>query len=613
MGLLPSAPKVEVFAPTTLFAGRPVSVQVVVTAKDETKIDFIDVRITGKQGWAIGSGDSRVAENAEYPRLIARLATEGVLPAGVSNFSTTFTLPVDMPPTHEMDPAHARLELYVHVSIPWWLDGRSKFLLPVRTPPPAQVVRTPYAVRSSGAADGPRLEVSLASTRLIVGETLVGSCAVFHMDEKKSREVEIELASTIQLHRRGRTRERAGDTYGFKIQMPPNSAGTSVPFQFAVPAAVVPTFATHTHNVSWRLTASCGSFFGGKVHTHLPLEIVDASAAQTTQRLAVAPRLADKRVTAIFERFAEHRGWHRSTGEDDGLEGNPLFERDDGDSVLQIGYAYRGEEGTFLVGQVLHPALGLALAISPSSALRHVFFKDIEIDIDAWDRAHHVAAREALQAIPFLKAAVPSVVTALRALGTLVRWSDDRIVFERRVVDVEEHDLAAIEASLHLVATAIAAAEGTIPPPPDIVVDVPAWKQLAARWRGKLTVGDLSIEGTLDTTPVELGVVWPVDGRPLCVRAHVGDPAAASGETRAIAMSLARPASDALRTTGAERLVELLVGWPNEIVDLVVSDGVVSASLELTDGVADAARARELVESLRSVLAALDPAAGPYR
>lgn len=77
-------------------------------------------------------------------------------------------------------------------------------------------------------------------------------------------------------------------------------------------------------------------------------------------------------------------------------------------------------------------------------------------------------------------------------------------------------------------------------------------------------------------------------------------------------LRLARPARDILATGAPARLVELVTGWPEDIVDL----GVVSSSLLLPGGaspVVDAERVRDLVGRLRVVFGALLPVATLYR
>ena len=607
MGLFPSAPKVNVYAPGTVFVGTQCRAELELVADDDTRIDFVDARVTGHQGWSVGSGKSRVTVRMTFPEIKARMMEAGVLPAGMTKLTLQFTLPQGTPPSHAIDPAWAHLELRVHVSIPWWPDGRYRFVLPVRVPPALPVIRTPVAIHSKAtAADKPRIEISLASSRLVAGETAVGSCAIFHMDDRKPRDVELSFVPVLTLHGRGRVRERRGSPFGVTLTLPAGSAGTSVPFQVALPPTMVPTFETVSHRLTWWLVASSGSFFGGKVDVALPLELVDASAASLTQKLVAAPRLADERVANLFSRFAADGEW-RTDAEDLAIE------RTTGDTELRIAYAYRGQDGTFLVTRIAGPSLGLGLAVTPSSSLRHVFFEDIEVDIASWDRAHLVHARSAAQTIPPLRAVVPTLLESA-GLGKLVRWTDDEIAFERKVLNVELGDLTATSALLARVATALDGARGLVAPPDDLAIDVDAWRELARWLHGRLALGDLSIEdGVLDNARVELGLVFDVDGKPAGVRASVGTPEAASAAARAVTLGLARPASDALAEVSAEAIVDRLTRWPADFTDLHVADGVATATWTLGAAGAEARRVRELVEALRALLATLDPGAGPYR
>ena len=116
--------------------------------------------------------------------------------------------------------------------------------------------------------------------------------------------------------------------------------------------------------------------------------------------------------------------------------------------------------------------------------------------------------------------------------------------------------------------------------------------------------------------PVALGLVFDADNdhRPVALYAAAGEPEQASAAARAIKLVLANPAADALGSTQlGEAVVEQLTRWPREVVDLHVEDGAASARLQLDAGSVEAARAKQLVQGLVAVLAALDPGAGPYR
>ena len=603
-------PEVTISAPDPLFVGREISIEVNVTTTKETKIEYIEARLDGAQGWAVGSGKSRVSRGLMYPKLRQELMGPGVLPAATTTrFVARFILPNGTPPTHEVGQAWSRMRFFVHVSIPWALDGRYKYDFAVRIPPP-KVERRPVAMRSTDAPNKPRIELGLASTELIVGEELVGTCAVFHLDDEKPRDVALALVPELVLIGRGRNRERRGEEIAATMTIPAGSAGTSVPFRLKLPASMTPAFDCETHTLRWWLVARTGSFFGGRVDLSIPLDLVDRSAAATTPRLEAAPRLGDERIAKLFAQFAGKNKWRGGEPEPDDF----AIEKDLGEAHVRIAYAYRGEAGTFLVASVHTHSLGLGLSVAPASPLRHMFFKDVEVDIAAWDRAHHVKARYPAQAIPYLKAVVP-VLMESPALGPMVRWGDSELVFERQVASVEETEVAVMAARLELIALTFASKQGEITAPPSVAVDVPAWRSLAEWLGGTLALGDLGIHGKLEGALVDLGLGW-IGERPASVNVAIGDPADASEDIKKIVIRLPRPASDVLAANAAERLVELITRWPEDVVNLEVENGVVSAALLLPAGeppVADAARVRELVGNLRAVLGALLPDATPYR
>jgi hypothetical protein len=556
--MFPKAPNVEVYAPTSLVVGQDVGVEIVVTAEEPVKVEYIDAHITGHQGWRVGSGKNAVTMRHEYPTLTARLRGEGQLATGTSRYQTHFRLPADMPPSHAMAPAWAYLELFVRVAIPWWPDGKYKFTLPVRSSAPPSIAREPYAIRSTPSATEPRLEVSLASTQLIAGESVVGSVAVFHVDDRKPRELELSLVPSFKLYRGRSIRERRGNTLGVTVEIPAGGAGTSVPFRFRLPSDITPTFTTLTHDLRWWLVAKTGSFFRGKLELAVPLHIYDAAAAEKSERLTVAPRLSDERITAAFAAFAAQHGWQQTADPDDPEQ--LVYEREAGDSTLLLGYSYRGEAGSFLVARVAHPPLGLGLDVTPSSRLREMFTSDIEIDLDDWDRAHHVFARSPIQTQPYLRATASAVMQARSVLGLMRNWNDHELVFERQVAAIEPADLVRAATVLDALAPALRA---PIDPPAELAVDIGAWKQLAKRLDGQLSPGDLMIEGTFEHRPVTIALEF--DGeRPTHVYVRMGD------------------------------------------AEAPVSEGFELGRLDVT-------RIDELLRKLRAQLAEREPNLGPYR
>ncbi len=595
------------------FGGVAARVGLELVADKETKVDFVDVRVRSHQGWSVGNGKSRISHRTVQDITHQRFRSVQSLPVGTTRLELELVVPWGVPPSHDVAPAYAFVELAVRVSVPWWLDPRERFRIPVRHRAGGPVVSAPAVWRSrTGRGDEARIELGLATGQIAAGDTLVGSIAVFHMDDAKPREVTLSLVPMLRLQGRGRVRAATGTTYGFALQLPPHSAGTSVPFMFHVPAALPPSFESATHACSYQLVARTGSFFGGRVEVAAPLQLVDAIASDGTSRLALPPGLTDERVAGAFTTFAQRTGWHAI---DDAHAAGITIGRREGDAELQLTYAHRGEAGTFLLARVAYPSLGLGLDVTPSSVLRHVFFKDLEVGIPAWDRAHAVQARDEAQALPVLRAVVP----ALRdqgVLGTVVRWTDHVLEFERLVVAVDVPDLAYAADSLAGLAAVIATASELAAPPAGCTVDVAAWRELARDLEGHLALADLSIAGTRGRAPVHLGLALDEHARPVGVSATVGDPEQAGEVARAVTLVLAHPSAEVAGSSAPGAVADVVARWPADIVELHLANGVAAASLQLPADppcVVDAARVRGLVDGLHAVLAALAPEAGPYR
>jgi len=177
-------------------------------------------------------------------------------------------------------------------------------------------------------------------------------------------------------------------------------------------------------------------------------------------------------------------------------------------------------------------------------------------------------------------------------LGAVVRWTDEELVIERRVMALDGADLLAASDALARIAANLRRARDLVVPPVD--VELPAWRQLARRWGGELRPGDLGITGSLDGAPVRVGLRFDERGAPVALTAAIGPTAMAS------------------REVVSELPEELKARWPEEIAELRIAGGIASAVWWWRDRL-DATHARTLVESLRAVVARLEPAANPYR
>src|SRR5436853_7326357 len=277
-------PEIALTWPDEIYAGEEVELEVGITVHGDTSIGGIVVSIECAEGWAITSGSNRGGPNSrrEWPAPPLRIAEGGVLIRGTSIFPFRFTMPRDLPPTHQIDAAYSSVEVWVRVERPWWFDARERFAVPVRLPQRTVVVTPSPATaagRSGSAADSPRIELAVASSRMLVGDTLVGSCAVFHVPDDRPREIEVSLAAAVPLYSEGKVLfNRSRTVRTMAVTVPAGSAGTAVPFELPIPRSLPPSFVSITHAVAWSVVAASEALFSHKMEAELALELFDDSA-----------------------------------------------------------------------------------------------------------------------------------------------------------------------------------------------------------------------------------------------------------------------------------------------------------------------------------------------
>src|SRR5690349_8688365 len=101
--------------PNEIFAGHDLRIDVGVTVERETRTRGVEVRIQGREGWALGRSSNRrrspFSHQKVWPNVSRRVAGPGVLPRGTSIFPVELALPADLAPTHQIEPAYSTLEV----------------------------------------------------------------------------------------------------------------------------------------------------------------------------------------------------------------------------------------------------------------------------------------------------------------------------------------------------------------------------------------------------------------------------------------------------------------------------------------------------------------------
>jgi hypothetical protein len=615
--VLPKRPDIAVRLPAKIYAGDRVPIEIEIDASRDVKLEFLDARLTLVEGWYY----NQTVEKRERILGHWRFMEAGVLPEGTRRFTHHCALPDDLAPSHEMSSAYVRLRFDIHASIPWWPDGHHGFLLPLHVRPRPAAQRVPVLVREpfSPRADDVRVELSLASSIVAAGEALTGSCALFHAD---TEEVEVAIEPRLQLFSRGQIFEHRGGGFATTLALPGN--GTTVPFSVRLPADITPSFVSTTHQLDWVMQVTVGSFWRKKRQLEIPLVILDAHAIDDLPPQTFVPQVADARVVAMFERVAQRVGVELVTALDDsGTLERPALVQARGDVTLHVGFTNRPKvaestqrPGSFVVGRIRYPRLGLQLRVHASSFMRELVATDIEVDDKGWDSSHRVAGRDPAQIRAFLQPLV-----RMNQLRQVTRWDDQELVVERSAAALTEEQLAALFTELEAAAEELQSARAQVRPPSGLTIDLDAWRELARRLDGLLVVGDLSIEGRLDGLPCECWLAFDDAGAPLVMNLEVGDPERASAALKEVRFQVTAPRKQASaielvgaegRTTTRERVAALLATWPDDVIELDVGGGVARACLPIASAV-DAQRMLAAMRALRALLAACDESAGPYR
>ncbi len=283
-------PAIELHGAEDLMRGTRKVIELEVTSNAPLEVTGIEVQLRGHDGWK-HSGE--LAHRVVHLERVRRLLGPALLHSEPHRFPIHLTLPAAMAPTHAVMPASSALELRVRIGVPrfWRLDIRRQFSLVVREPPPAVLDRTPATARGALHSRS-YLEIGLAARQLVAGETLIGSCAAFHVDDSRSQDIVLALVPRLQLFgTHGRVEHREGQSRTLAIPFPIGAAGRSQRFSFPVPRDLTPSFRAETHALSWMFTARLETR-AAILGSELPVTVVDALAASRVEPLRVPPMIA---------------------------------------------------------------------------------------------------------------------------------------------------------------------------------------------------------------------------------------------------------------------------------------------------------------------------------
>lgn len=597
-----SRPRLDVSLSGPRHGGTELVALIDLTARSETPIDAIDVKLVGRmtrfvRTTTIGTMSSDHWEDARLVGLHARL--EGGALSGKRTSRVSFELPEGLPPTFRCATTRIEYTLDVHVSIPWWPDRRTIYEVPIGVPPR---FTAPTPLQTSTLRTGQRtlgIELSLADRAIVPGEACDGAVSVHGLLGRTVRRIEVSLVGKDEARfPSARPEVEVLRSTATAFEGTP-AEGAPLPFRVVFPAELTPSFETPLMALRHYFEVRVVVAWSDDLVVLVPVTVVPAGSpagvGATLARGRRVPPVGAERRLLVWSQLgrggldfdAETERLHWLSG---GVRGTVSVEQ-------------RANEGLWTVATLRWPSLGIGLRASNR----------------AW---HHLLQR---RPVPV---ADPAVKTRLTVLGRETaqtaaffdRLGDAPALFAEAAFDDEGCVVASpgggfareeverfVEEARRL-AVAVDEARAAIVPPATMAPHIGDWRAFAERVGGVVHLGEPRIEDAhVSGEPVEITTVWDDDelvATELAVqrRAHL-----AEDEDDA-------PAVD---TDAAARLP----AHARAVLDPALERGATLEAdttrlrLRLPGPLPDPARVEPLLEALAAWAKALrlDAARGPYR
>jgi hypothetical protein len=478
-------------------------VEVVLASHSETPIDFVEIRLEGRELL-------RFSHDANNHLLHAAVARHGARTLGVGEhrLGARFELPPGLPPSYQGAAASVVYTLEVHVSIPWWPDRRERFMVAMAAAPEpfAPTPRTIVSTLEGPRGTTPFLEAALESTTVEAGGDLAGAVSVANTRSARIRGVDLYLVCT--------ERARAGTgvveqrRVRWRILDTPPEEGKPIHFRVRLrPGIGVDMRKCHLFEATWHLEVVVDQFWGLDTKLRVPIHIVGAPAATVSGPRGARAREAEPgRWVAPVGRERRALTW-ATIANRYGLTNDAEHERMVATIrglTLAIELTLRGREGLYVVATMRWPNLGIDLSAERRS-LADTLVRDVHIGEGAAAKRLTVLAREDAQG----RAVFDDEAVAAVAWFTEVHVDDDGATLASpggaaTVTQLDTFVQAALTA-----ARALAFGIERMPAPAKMARAAAAWEAFAQRLGGRLDRGAMRIrEGRVATETVELETLW---------------------------------------------------------------------------------------------------------
>jgi len=563
-------PSVKTFLrPAVAVPGGPLQVEVVLTSRSDTPIDYVETKLVGTAWMQVGRFGSSL-------RLVEQRARHGpkTLTKGEHRFASRFDLPAELPPTYRGGVAWVDYTLSVHASIPWWPDRRQSFGVPM-APAARDGGPTPQIFVSS--LEGPRgttpfLELALESTTLEIGGVLEGAVSISNTQHVSIRALDLALVAEEASSQSSFTYD--APRHRWRIHDGQPSEGQSVPFRIALPRNLQVGFAIPIFEVRWALDVVAEVVWGRDATLRAPVTLVPGRMTRPAKDASrwVAP-VGRERRSLTWSTVADRHGMvNDATAE--------RMSANVGAAALVISTQHRGAAGLHWIATVKWAPLGIDLHAERRSWTDVFTVNRFDLGEGRAASRFTARAREAAQGLAVLGAGTLDALDGFDEATV----SDDGAVLASRARAETLPQLDAFVRDAIVGAQSLALGIARLPPPQAMEAHVAAWREFASRIGGELQIGAMKITSTgFGPEAVELETLWSGDGRiegtalrvrlspPLEEELRLDSPAT-SAESRQLAKAIAGAATSVrLGPSALEALLSGPLADPATVEPLLVN------------------------------------------
>ncbi len=577
--------------------GSTFELDVLLTSRSETPIDYVAVSLTADVGVAIPQGKTVAARSAPLAAPQITKWNPGTLAPGEYRQRMRFAIAPNMPPNYRSGTGWCRVTyvIQVHVAIPLWIDRYASFALPVATParmPMQDGTAALVATHARGPTAGEMyIEASLDTTQLRPGDELRGDVSFANVAGRRIRRVTIAFV-VFESTRAPMVAMNVVARWAATLVSGAPPEGETFPFRFNLPPSLWPSFDASLFSLRWQFEVRVDVVLGSDAVLTIPLDVLRTPpGVEMPLHSRRALPVGRERLARLWTIVAQRIGVSYDDSE------AAMIATQGAVTMKLVREAHQGTLG--IVAHYRYAHLGLDVHLGPRGLLDAMFTRgrfEPRNKIIA-DRLT-IAGREHAQ----LEAFFDETLTAHLASATSAVMDDD-------LAHVRVAGAASSAATLETVARGALdllalfnAAIARIPVPAAMAAHEHAWRDFAGTYSGRFEAGRVWIhDATLHGFRFEIGTAWePHDTNPryTVVRVPIEPP-----------LDHAPTVEDAALSAGAREALRKLValeGFHAEATEM---------GFALEHVTPDPAALMPQVESMIDVLRALRGAvaAGPFR